>query len=92
MSVIEVLDKPSAGQVPFGKPALVEVPEEFWTDDWCNGLRSRTYLGDLCHHVEGGTCVQPAPCNQGMNHPPCIPFDPARAKITVLNGRLGDYL
>lgn len=92
MSVIEVLNRPDSGKVPYGKPALVEVPEEFWTPDWCNGLRTRTYIGDICHHSDGSTCVQPPHVNQGMPEPACIPFDPAKAVISVLSGRLSDYV
>jgi hypothetical protein len=81
---------------PWGRAAEVEIPETFWTDDWCRGLRSKTYLGEICAHhdpAQGPVCVQPKRESQaeGME-PPCIPFDPATAKITVLPGKLRDYL
>lgn len=92
MSVIEVLDRPAADQVPVGKPAMVEIPEQFWSDGWCDGVRSRTYIGDLCYHSGGpGMCVQPAWINQGRPEPQCIPFDPGTVKIRVLSGKLSDY-
>jgi hypothetical protein len=88
--VTEVLVKPPAEQVPLGKPAMVELPTEWWSPDWLSGLRFRTWIGDLCHHVGGGICVQPAQ-QQGCPEVPCIPFDPACARIVVLDGKLSDY-
>jgi hypothetical protein len=78
--------------LPWGKPALVEIPEPFWSTDWLNGVRSKTYLGEICWHydqTQGNVCVQPLP-QQGVQQK-CAPFDPETAKIRVLPGRLGDY-
>lgn len=72
----------------------MEIPEPFRTDDWCRGLRSRTYLGGICSHSgpESEVCVQPRRESQAADlEAPCIPFDPDTAKITVLPGKLGDY-
>jgi hypothetical protein len=80
---------------PWGKPALVRIPEEFWTDDWCRGLRYRVYLGEICSHSDPSqslVCVQPRRESQaeGMESP-CIPFDLDHAEIQVLEGKLSDY-
>jgi hypothetical protein len=79
----------------WGRPARVEIPEPFWSDDWFMGIRSKTYLGEICSHSgpESEVCVQPERKSQaeGMQ-PPCIPFDPDTATITVLPGKLRDYL
>ena len=78
--------------LPWGRPALVEVPEPFWSEGWLQGVRSRTYLGNVCHHSdpkEGLVCVEPLP-QQGTPQR-CTPFDPRTARIRVLPGRLGDY-
>lgn len=78
--------------LPYGSPVLAEIPVEFWSHDWLMGMRTRTYLGHLCSHAGGGTCIQPERQSQaeGMQ-PPCIPFEPVQAKITVLSGKLSDY-
>ena len=79
-------------EIPYGKPALVEIPAEFWSQEWLMGIRSVTYLGDICSCHRGGTCVQPRRESQGEGmQPPCISFDPEKAKITVLDGKLEDY-
>lgn len=88
--ILVVLEHPLPEQVPYGKPAYVEIPVTFWSDDWHTGLRSRRYLGNVCLHVGGGFCVQPQNY-QGWPEPLCIPFDPVSVTITVLAGKLGDY-
>lgn len=82
-------------EIPWGKPARVEIPVEFGSDDYLRGIRSRTYIGHICSHSdpsESLVCVEP-PSHQVVLDPPktCIPFDPEKATITVLEGKLADW-
>lgn len=79
--------------LPWGRTVLIEIPEPFWSDDWLQGVRSKTYLGCIrSHHdpKEGPACVEALP-QQGVVQK-CVPFDPKTAKIRVLPGRLPDYV
>jgi hypothetical protein len=89
----------STADLPWDRPVLVEVAEEFWSDDWLRGVRSKTYLGMLCSHFgpeldrHGNrypVCVQPR-CESQAAAAPCVPFDWEHAKITALEGKLKDY-
>jgi len=81
-----------AEDIPWGKAAMVEIPEESWSDDWLMGIRSKTWLGEICSCHRGGVCVQPRRESQGEGmQPPCISFDPDKVKITVLDGKLSDH-
>ena len=82
--------------LPWGRPVRIEIPTEFWSHEYLMGVQARIYLGDLCSHMGGAdephTCVQPPRISQGEGmQPPCVPFDPVKVRITVLEGKLSDY-
>jgi hypothetical protein len=92
--VSQVMENPGEANLPWSHPVLAEIPEEFWTDDWCRGVRWRVYLGNLCSHSgrESPACIQPRRESQaeGMEAP-CVPFDPDHVRLMVLDGKLSDY-
>jgi hypothetical protein len=97
MGVLQTMVNPgqSAMKELFGNPVYAQVPEDFWTDDWCRGVRCKTYLGQLCDHSnpdEGRWCVQPRQESQAADlvaH--CIVINPDQVTIQVLDGKLSDY-
>jgi hypothetical protein len=81
----------SEKNLPWGKSVIVEIPEEFWTDEYLSGVWSIKYIGILCDHYEGGICVQPVTVSQAAS-PNCIIIpDITKASITVLDGKISDY-
>jgi hypothetical protein len=51
----------------YGRVVRCTVPVEFYSDDWHDGMRSRTYIGTVCSHHEGGVCLQPPMRAQGVS-------------------------
>lgn len=86
---------PEGLPLPWGSVVLVEIPEEFWSDDYLRGVWSKTFIGRLCDHAqpdEGKVCVQPARESQAEGcDAPCMPFDLAKVRITAIPGKLADY-
>ena len=86
---------PVTPDIPWGKPVLIEIPEKYWTNDWCQVVRSKTYIGTLCSHYdarESLICIQPP--QAGIQHVKvqCVPIkDLNECKLTVLKGKLKDY-
>jgi hypothetical protein len=93
-AIQQVMENPGVHSLPWSHPVLAEIPEQFWTDDWCRGLRYRVYLGNLCSHSgpESPACIQPRRESQaeGMDAH-CVPFDPDHVRLMVLDGKLSDY-
>jgi len=93
-AVVRVMENPGEKNLPWNHPVLAEIPEKFWTDDWCRGVRARIVLGSLCDHSgpESPACIQPRRENQGEGmEAHCVPFDPDHVRLMVLDGKLGDY-
>jgi hypothetical protein len=94
-TVLQVMENPGEANLPWGRPVLAEIPEEFWTDDWCRGVRAKIILGMLCSpcgRTDARVCLQPRRESQaeGMEAD-CVPVDPDHIRLIVLDGKLPDY-
>jgi hypothetical protein len=94
-AVTRAMENPGLANLPWGKPVLAAIPERFWTQDWCWGVRYKIVLGGLCSHSDlsqSPACIQPRRESQaeGME-PPCVPFDPDNVRLMLLDGKLSDY-
>jgi hypothetical protein len=79
-------------QVYFGRAVKCTVPVPFWSDDWHDGMRSRSYIGNVCSCHKGGICLQPPIREQGVpeERGQCFLLT-SDMTLELLPGKLRDY-
>jgi hypothetical protein len=94
-AVVRTMENPGEASLPWSSPVLAEIPEEFWTDDWRQGVRYKIVLGHLCSpcgRTDARVCLQPRTESQAKgDEAHCVPVDPDHVRLIVLDGKLSDY-
>ena len=70
-----------------GKMVLCTIPVAPYSEEWHSGMHSRTYIGQVCSHFEGGACLQPHRSRMAS----CIPLT-KEMRLEVLPGQPHDYM